>query len=367
MPALVGHFGVPFFALCVLGATDSADGRNTKQHRAAWMAEGSYGVMVHYLLSPQGDTADTRNADFNRIIDGFDLDGFMDTFAASGADWLIFTIGQNTGYWNSSNEVVDRLLPGRTPRRALVLEIAERVKELGKRFIVYLPVEVSAQKPEVQQAFGWNPEDQTGYLERYQSFVRAYSVKFGRLHDGWWFDGWYDSITQGKWDPRDWMDAARAGNPDAIVAFNDGAFCVGREKPVSPLQDYHAGEVHLLWDAKIVFDFVPSEADISFATDGGMLIRGREPNLYMPTSRFSDGVQWHALVPIDSTFNPAVPDKYTHYSDTDLLKFILDCRKVGGAVTLNVPIDQQGHIPDSTAAQLSRIAKDRPRFIRSSP
>jgi hypothetical protein len=357
MPGLAGGFGVPFFALCLLGATDSTERENTEEHRAAWMAGGTYGVMVHYLLSPQGDSPEKRAAEFNRIIDGFDLDAFMETFTASRADWLIFTIGQNTGYWNSSNEVIDRLLPGRTPRRDLVLEIARRIEGLDKHFIVYLPVEVSAQQPEVQQAFGWNPEDQTAYLERYQQFVRAYSRKLGRLHHGWWFDGWYDQITRGKWKAKDWIDAARAGNLDAIVAFNDGAFCVGREKPVSPLQDYHAGEVHLLWDGKIVFDFVPSAEHISFATDGGMLIRGQEPVLYMPTERFIGGVQWHALVPIDSTFNPAVPDTYTHYSDADLLRFIRDCRKVGGAVTLNVPIDQQGHIPETTAAQLTRLGK----------
>lgn len=40
------------------------------KNRAAWMAEGSYGVMVHYLITPQGDTPEARTADFNRIING---------------------------------------------------------------------------------------------------------------------------------------------------------------------------------------------------------------------------------------------------------------------------------------------------------
>ena len=43
-------------------------------NRAAWMAQCGYGVMTHYLVTPQGDTAQARTADLNRIVDDFDLD-----------------------------------------------------------------------------------------------------------------------------------------------------------------------------------------------------------------------------------------------------------------------------------------------------
>ena len=336
-----------------------ADGKvadvTSSSHRADWMAQGTHGVMVHYLITPKGHSAEEKAADFNRTIDGFDLNHFMKQFEESGADWLIFTIGQNTGYYNSPNPALEEMLPGRTPRRDLVMEIARRVKDRGKRFIVYLPVEVSGQAPDVQSALAWDPGDQKQFLRRYLEFVRAYSVRLGKLHDGWWFDGCYDHIHQGKWNWQDWIDAARAGNPDAIVAFNDGAFCVGRVKALTPLQDYHAGEVHLLWHGQIVNDFVPTADDLSVTDDGRLLVRGNDARLYMPASRFVDGVQWHALVPIDSTFNPAVPADRCHYSDEELIGFVLACREVGGAVTLNAPIDAQGHIPETTAAQLKRI------------
>jgi alpha-L-fucosidase len=328
---------------------------NSSSHRADWMAQGSYGVMVHYLITPRGQDAAGKAADFNRTIDGFDLDHFTEQFQQSGADWLIFTIGQNTGYYNSPNPVLERLLPQRTPRRDLIAEIARRVKAMGKRFIVYLPVELAGQSAEVQQAFAWDPQDQTEFLRRYLEFVRAYSVKLGKLHDGWWFDGCYDNIHQGKWNWQDWLDAARAGNPDATVAFNDGAFCVGRVKPLTPLQDYHAGEVHLLWHGEIVNDFVSTPEDMTVTDDGRLLVRGKEARLYMPTSGFVDGVQWHALVPIDSTFNPGIPQDRCHYPDEELIGFLSACKKVGGAVTLNAPIDANGRIPEATAAQLKRL------------
>jgi hypothetical protein len=329
----------------------------TKSHRAQWMVDGSYGVMTHYLLSPGGETPEARTAELNRIIDGFDLDYFMKQFEESGADWLIFTIGQNTGYYNSSNCVLDRFLPGHTPKRDLILEIAQRVKKLNKRFICYSPAEVRLHKPDILNAFGWDPDDQTHFLKRYLLFIRAYSEKFGLSCDGWWFDGCYESIHHGKWNWQDWCDAIRAGNPNSIVAFNDGAFCLALVKPITPLEDYHPGEVHLLHDGKIVLGYPPSW-EFKYAENGRLIFDEKVSKLYMPDSRFIDGVQWHALAPIDSTFNPSVPATACHYSDEELLKFILGCKAVGGAVTLNVPINvNNGHISEETAAQLKRIGK----------
>lgn len=328
-------------------------------HRAKWMADGSYGLMTHYLVSPAGDTPAARKAELDRIVDTFDLDYFMEQIKASGADWLIFTLGQNTGYYCSPNKFLDAALPGHTSKRDLGLEIARRMKEMGKRFIIYLPAEVAGQSEEVKKAFGWNPGDQSEFLRKYQEFVRQYSLKFGGLADGWWFDGCYDGIHEGKWDWSKWIRAARAGNPKAIVAFNDGAFCVGRIKPVSPLQDYHAGEVHLLDGSQIVLDFVASADKLGRDADGRLLVDGRTPRVYMPDSQFVEGVQWHALVPVDSTFNPAVSEEYTRYSNEELLKFVLHCKRVKGAVTLNVPIQiSDGHIPESSASKVAWLGKE---------
>ncbi len=344
--------------LTVAGAaTVRAEDAATAKHRAAWMADGSYGVMTHYLISPAGDTPEAKTAAFNKTVDAFDLDFFMKQFEDSRADWLIFTIGQNTGYYCSPNAFLDRALPGHTAKRNLALEIAERVHKLGKHFIAYLPAEVAAQTQEVHQAFGWVEPERREYLGRYQQFVRDYATALGKNCDGWWFDGCYDGIHKGQWDWKTWCDAARAGNPEAAIAFNDGSFCVGREKPVSPLQDYHAGEVHLLENSQIRFDFMGPAKDV-YQTDKGLFrLRGKEPVYYMPKSQFVEGVQWHALVPIDSSFMaPTIPDQ--HYEDGALLKFLQDCKKVRGAVTFNLPIDTaNGHIPAATAAQVKRLGE----------
>jgi hypothetical protein len=337
------------------------------EHRAEWMAKGSYGIMTHYFPTPVGKTPEELTADFNRKIDAFDLDYFMKEFGASKADWLIFTIGQNTGYFNSPNAWLDSRAPGFTPKRDLMLEIARAVKSRGKRFIIYIsaqaPQKFAPETPdtivEVQKAFAWNPDNLAPFYDRYLEFVKVYSLKFGKLADGWWFDGCYPQTHKDNSVWPSWIAAARAGNPDAAVAFNDGAFCVGKEKPVSPLQDYHAGEVHLLEGGKIRFDFLGG-LDTYVNAEGHLVMPSAKtpPKFYMPTSQYVDGVQWHALVPVDSTFNGAVPDKYCRYSPETLIKFVLDCRKVNGAVTYNLPIDlTNGHIPDETIKKIERMGK----------
>jgi len=119
----------------------------------------------------------------------------MADFQRSRADWLIFTIGQNTGYYASPNAILDRLAgPGHAPRRDLVLEIATRVKALGRRFIAYLPCEVCGQSDAIKQSFAWNTREGTGQEEfqrRYTEFLKEYALRLGHKLDGWWFDGAY--------------------------------------------------------------------------------------------------------------------------------------------------------------------------------
>ncbi|MFW5798609.1 MAG: hypothetical protein ACOCXX_03030, partial [Planctomycetota bacterium] len=87
-----------------------------------WMQKGPYGLMVHWLMA----TAPKEGAhisDWNEKVDRFDLDTMIDTVADSGAGWLIFTLGQNEGVYNTHNAYLESILPGRCSRRDLGLEV----------------------------------------------------------------------------------------------------------------------------------------------------------------------------------------------------------------------------------------------------
>jgi hypothetical protein len=322
------------------------------KNRAAWMAQGTFGVMTHYLLSPTGNTPAEKTAELSRIVDRFDVDSYVRQVQETGADWLIFTIGQTTGYLCSPNPAVDAKNPGHTPRRDIALEIAQRLKPLGKRLILYFPSEADAD-PCVKQALGFGTE---GYAERYFEFLRQYSLKFGTLHHGWWFDA-CGPHPDAYWNQ--WLAALRAGNPDVVVAFSQAEFCCGGNiQPVCRLEDYHAGEIHLLEDGKIRHDFLWPPGGLQLTAEAKLRKPGQEARFYMPDGPFVGGVQWHGLLPIDLTFNPAIPNQFCHYTDQELLQFVRAVKSVGGALTINVPIDvQTGRIEPGSQAQLVRLSK----------
>jgi hypothetical protein len=311
-------------------------------HRAEWMSLGTFGLMVHYLVSPEGDSPAARSASHNRIVAGFGVAPFVEAVLSTGADWLIFTLGQNTCYYNSPNRYLDARLPGHTCQRDLFLEIADGLKAQGRRTIAYLPAEVCGAK-ELHDVFGWSPCDpsQRTFQPRYQEFIRAWAVQFGDRCDGWWFDGCYewDVFPNRLMDFAGYIAAARAGNERAVTAFNDGAFCVGKVAPVTPLEDYHPGEIHTLADGRIALGWWQ-----------------RDPVPYLPADRFVDGVQWHGLLPVDSTFaGPDLPDQ--HYDDQTLVRLLEAVRGVGGALTFNLPVGVDGRIPPATLAQMQRVGR----------
>ena len=340
-------------------------------NKAAWMAQGTFGIMTHYLIRPEGDTSADKTVDLNRIVDKFDLDYFIKQFDETGADWLIFTLAQGTGYLSSKSEYIDKLEKGFTPNRDLLKEIGEQLHKRGKRMIIYLPGAYTGSDPTIKRLLGLGGE---GYAERHNAFIRDYSLRLGRCHDGWWFD------SCGPQDTTIWqkeMDACRAGNPEAVIAFSGAEFCAsnGQIAPRCAIEDYHAGEIHLLEDCKIRTDLIwPPGEDIVIDAQCKLRKKGQEAKFYMPVAQFIGNVQWHCLLPIDLSFNPAVPNQYCHYTDAELFRFVNEVKAVGGAITINVPIgggsgpagvgqsfaDEfggTGRILQDTHAQLVRLGK----------
>ena len=68
--------------------------------------QGRWGLMVHWLYPQTAPRSGTSATSFDDAVNAFDLDGFLADFAATGADWMMFTIGQNTGCYAGPNAVL---------------------------------------------------------------------------------------------------------------------------------------------------------------------------------------------------------------------------------------------------------------------
>jgi len=335
--------------------------------RTDWMT-GRFGLMNHWLfpgvIPEKGEGKETLDG----AVDAFNVDRLLADVADTGADWLIFTLGQNSGTYISPNPVIEALCgAGHCSRRDLALEIAQGLHRMGKRFIAYLPCEVAANTT-MHTSMAWNAQEGSGQYEfqdRYTSVVRAWAERFGDLLDGWWFDGCYTwpifHNQYMEWDL--WYTSARAGNPMAALAFNDGSLCVGNTSPVRAEHDYLSGETEML---------VGGKARLGRGNDS---VEG-----HLPSGRYVAGTkcQWHSLLPVDCFWMhgaqpPAwVPDHPYQafpigatagpmeppiYYDEELGQFLRACCGVGGAVTFNVGVYQEGHLGKETVKQLGRIGK----------
>jgi hypothetical protein len=301
-----------------------------------WFMQARWGVFTHYL------GADDESADhWNRRVDAFDVEALADQVGSTGAPYHFVTIGQNSGHYCAPNAAYDSAVgirPSKCSRRDLVSDLYEALSPRGIKLLVYLPSGAPAADRPAMDRLGWKwgfkgewPDawggERTGlrlseFQRKWEAVVREWSLRWGRKICGWWFDGCYfaDEMYRHP-DPPNFASfaaAAKAGNPDGIVAFNPGVMV-----PVvchSEHEDYTAGEI--------------AEA---FPTCPG---------------RRLNGAQYHILSYLGSSWcggeEPRFPDEFV----IGYTKYIAS---KGGVITWDVPITPDGRIPQPFVRQLRAI------------
>jgi hypothetical protein len=308
--------------------------------------------MTHYLGAPPSTAggAELTAEMWNSQIDAFDVDGLAAQLAATGAKYLLFTIGQNSGHFCAPNATYDKLVgisPSKCSRRDLIADLAKALKPKGIRLMAYLPSGAPAADHEARKKLQWRwgspggwqlPGEPVGgrlaeFQRNWEAIIREWSLRWGRDVSGWWIDGCYfpDQMYRFEDEPNfaSFAAALQAGNPEAIVAFNPGV-CV----PVvahTRHEDYAAGEVNL--------NQLPQAVE---QCQGRWLECEGKP------------VQFHILTFLGTTWcggdRPQEPNE----------KIIDYTRRIaarGGAITFDVPIQKDGVIPQAFVDQLRAVGR----------
>jgi len=300
-----------------------------------WFKEAGWGVFTHYLTKPE-----TTAERWNELVEDFDLDGLVDQLASTGAPYYFITIGQNSGHFCAPNETYDAIVgiqPSKCSRRDLVGDLYEALHKKGIELLVYLPAgapahdKVACERLEWEWGFegewGGPAGPRTGkrlaaFQKKWEAVIADWSRRWGTKVRGWWFDGCYfaDEMYRHPDPPNfeSFAASAKAGNPDALVAFNPGV-----KVPVvchSEFEDYTAGEIS---DA---FPVCPG--------------------------RWVDGAQYHILSYLGS--NWCRGDR-PRFSDEFVIGYTKDTCAAGGVVTWDVPILETGLIPDAFVDQLKKL------------
>ncbi len=252
-------------ALCVLLCAAAVSAQEQKRpDRTAWFQQAKWGVFMHYM----GDTvckAPTVEA-WNQAVESFDVEGLSEQLASAGAGYFVLTLGQNSGFFCAPNAAYDGIVgitPSKCARRDLPADLAAALKKRGIRLMVYLPAGAPDRDTEAMEKLEWKngahpfwtckggaPKGEDSRLvsfqNKWESVIADWSKRWGGNVCGWWFDGCYfpDAMYRHPDAPNfeSFAAAARAGNPDSIVAFNPGV-----EVPIitlTPAEDYTAGEIN---------------------------------------------------------------------------------------------------------------------------
>ena len=313
---------------------------NNGRGRAAWMQGRRYtwGVMTHYLADWQTQVhkLDMSVDLWNKMIDGFDAEGMARRLESVGAGHYQISIGQNSGYYASPNSTYDKIVgiqPTKCSKRDLIADLYTPLSQRDIKLMVYLPSGGPGADKVADAALEWlnGPYPNTNFQRKWESIIAEWSKRWGKKVCGWWFDGCYfpNSMYRSPQPPNftSFAAAARAGNPDSVVAFNPGV--IYRLISVSTDDDFTAGEI--------------DKPDL-------VTVR-REENGRM------DGAQIHMLSFLGEKWGMGAP----RFTADEVIGYTKKITDVGGSVTWDVPVELDGTITQPFLDQLAALGKAFPR------
>jgi hypothetical protein len=312
--------------LATLGGAAMADGAAPVAERSKdWMRQARYGVFFHFL--PGGP-------DYQKQIDSFDTEAFADQMVQAGAGYVYITLGQNNGWYLSPNRTYEKLV-GCKPfekcsKRDLPMDLSKSLSRRHIRMCLYLPSRAPQQDANAMAALHDVNEQKPApqeFVHLWGEVIREWSLRYKNRVSGWWFDGsyntagWDDLSKPYSWTT--WAAATRAGNPNSLLAFNPGTDLRKAFTALCAEQDYTAGEQN---------EWVAS------------------PSSY-PAPK---GVQWQILTFLGKSWSTSDGLKS---SDSEVIEAIRKINSEGGAVTMDVHVDDHGIVYPPAMAQLIAIRK----------
>ena len=304
------------------------------QERAAWLKQARFGVMTHYLPDWLSKTENKTIGvtEWNNLVNQFNVNDLADQVKSVGASYMIFSIGQNSGYYVSPNAAYDSIVgikPTKCARRDLIADLSAALHARGLRLIVYLPSGAPNGDELAKTALQWKngPYPNKEFQANWERVIREWSLRWRDKVDGWWFDGcyWPNIMYRTETTPnfKTFANAARAGNPNSIIAFNTGVMY--RLIGVTPYEDYVSGEIN--------------KAD--------------QLNINKPYDGKIDGEQIHVLCFLGEKWGMGAP-RFTTEQAIGYTQVLLNA---GGAITWDAPIQSNGRIYQPFIEQLTAIGQ----------
>lgn len=321
-----------------------------------------WGIFYHFL---GGNDAEA----WNRRVDNVNVDLWAEQLAELGCGFMGITIMQVFRTMLAPNATYDRITgykPGEAcARRDLILDLSDALRKYDIDLMLYYtgdgPCRDSANI--ANRAFGFTTptydyEKKVWVGEQYPEFIpesfvdkwtavlQEYAERYGDRVFAWWVDGCYehfypDGETRERYLKK-YVDAVRAGNPDALITFNNGYAGYGDEK---------------------ILDFMCADPYTSCRYDN--FTPGEEDRLFRPpVSRYVGQAQWFGFY--CNGFWWERKDRESNWRDTDkvpcarftpdqLYDYVKQVNEGGGIVMFDTRFENDQRIDPRMWKAMSRL------------
>ena len=295
-----------------------------------------WGVFIHYLNAVQNDPAHPSNmnvgkTDWNACVNDLDVGLLARQLHECGARFLFFTVMQGSRFMIAPNKTYDTITgmkPGEACcKRDLISDLYDALTPYGIDLYLYSTGDGPHFDPVCGPKMGFvKGRVSEPFVKNWASVMKEYALRYGNKIKGWWFDGCYRSAF-GYTDKlmKIYYNAVKEGNPNAIVAFNNGV--AKYYKKNFRQEDFTCGEFN------------------SFTV--------------VPRSRYIRGAQAFLLAPLGQGPNKKEGSDWSYpgarYDGKYMRDFVARCSRKGGAVAVEVGMKRDGNLYPEQLAVLKRI------------
>src|SRR5437867_9570833 len=302
-------------------AAIEADRQEARRSRASteWLSKAGYGLMFHWTSQSIG--TDGTIKPFAQAVADFPLRQFVEMVEATGAGYVLFTVGHAQPYCPAPLSSWEKYFPGKTTKRDLIAEMAEALNAKGIKLMCYFPTHVVGKYPKASRQ---------EFTQMTTDILREFGERYGEKVVGYWFDGFYQCYEKyPDFSFRDFFKICKSGNPNRIIALNSWIY-----PNITEWQEYWAGETAS-----------PVELPVHATNRRGP----------------GEGLRYQSLLIMEPYWvQQKVEMPKPKFDAQTLGDYISGCMKNGGAVTINLGIYQDGSV-DPRAVDVLKEVRQRVR------
>ncbi len=332
-----------------------------------------------------GYTPGAKESPWSSAVADFNVTNFRDGVVATGARYVIFSVGQNTGYMCSPNQSFNNSTNNATgeftSHRDLINDIALALAPVGVKMFVYFGADmasaavpnyrvtsnnslISRQRNSAGMATNFaDPQFGLQYgafnadnRDRTAAVINEYSLRWNGQNgkgkvDGWWIDGAFSGLWNNSLNDPDLnilIAACKAGNASAVVAANPSAADRG---VLTEAQDFIAGEARPLTEANNmpteILDRYP-KWDRNNPKSGG--------EVFQPNVSTTKSFQWHHMTYVGNAEWASTGARFTA---SQIANYTYHVAQSGGVVSYDLLVNKSGTI---NATQVGRFASTKTSF-----